>query len=73
MFKDLLMAEPVIADLTVENPNVWRKIGVRDVLRASGAFSCLAGIVKQGAIHLCTGGRRFGAPIDQEFGDDVVA
>jgi hypothetical protein len=35
--------------------------------------SCLAGIVKQGAIHLCAGERRFGAPIDQEFGDDVTA
>jgi hypothetical protein len=27
--KDLLLAEFVVADLTVDNPNVWYEIGVR--------------------------------------------
>jgi len=37
MFQDLLMAEMVVADLTIDNPNVWYEIGVRHALRASGA------------------------------------
>jgi hypothetical protein len=36
MFQDLLMAELVVADLTIDNPNVWYEIGVRHALRASG-------------------------------------
>lgn len=37
MFQDLLMAEIVVAELTIDNPNVWYEIGVRHALRASGA------------------------------------
>jgi len=37
MFQDLLLAEMVVADLTIDNPNVWYEIGVRHALRASGA------------------------------------
>jgi tetratricopeptide (TPR) repeat protein len=37
MFQDLLLAEFVVADLTIDNPNVWYEIGVRHALRASGA------------------------------------
>jgi hypothetical protein len=37
MFQDLLLAEFVIADLTIDNPNVWYEIGVRHALRSSGA------------------------------------
>lgn len=37
MFQDLLMAEMVVAELTIDNPNVWYEIGVRHALRASGA------------------------------------
>jgi tetratricopeptide (TPR) repeat protein len=37
MFQDLLLAEFVVADLTLDNPNVWYEIGVRHALRASGA------------------------------------
>jgi tetratricopeptide (TPR) repeat protein len=37
MFQDLLLAEFVVADLTVDNPNVWYEIGVRHALRAAGA------------------------------------
>jgi hypothetical protein len=37
MFQELLLAEFVVADLTLDNPNVWYEIGVRHALRASGA------------------------------------
>src|SRR5215468_2607584 len=36
MFQDLLLAEFVVADLTLDNPNVWYEIGVRHALRAAG-------------------------------------
>src|ERR1700745_4375077 len=36
MFQDLLLAEFVVADLTIDNPNVWYEIGVRHALRAGG-------------------------------------
>ena len=36
MFQDLLLAEFVVADLTMDNPNVWYEIGVRHALRAGG-------------------------------------
>jgi hypothetical protein len=36
MFQDLLLADFVVADLTLDNPNVWYEIGVRHALRASG-------------------------------------
>jgi len=37
MFQDLLLAEFVVTDLTLDNPNVWYEIGVRHALRAGGA------------------------------------
>jgi tetratricopeptide (TPR) repeat protein len=37
MFQDLLLAEFVVADLTLDNANVWYEIGVRHALKASGA------------------------------------
>jgi tetratricopeptide (TPR) repeat protein len=42
MFQDLLLAEFVVADLTVDNPNVWYEIGVRHALRAGGAVLTFA-------------------------------
>lgn len=36
MFQELLLAEFVVADLTIDNPNVWYEIGVRHALRATG-------------------------------------
>src|ERR1700751_5696361 len=36
MFQDLLLAEFVVADLTLDNPNVWYEIGLRHALRAGG-------------------------------------
>ena len=37
MFQRLLLSEFVVADLTLDNPNVWYEIGVRHALRSSGA------------------------------------
>lgn len=36
MFQELLMADLVLADLTIDNPNVWYELGVRHALRARG-------------------------------------
>jgi hypothetical protein len=37
MFQDLLLAEFVVADVTLDNPNVWYEVGVRHALRSGGA------------------------------------
>ena len=37
MFQDLLLSEFVVADLTLDNPNVWYELGVRHGLRAGGS------------------------------------
>lgn len=42
MFQDLLLAEFVVADLTLDNPNVWYEIGVRHALRAGGTVMTYA-------------------------------
>jgi len=36
MFQDLLLSEFVVADLTLDNPNVWYEIGVRHAVRSGG-------------------------------------
>lgn len=36
MFQELLLADLVIVDLTIDNPNVWYELGVRHALRARG-------------------------------------
>lgn len=36
MFQELLVADLVLADLTIDNPNVWYELGVRHALRARG-------------------------------------
>lgn len=36
MFQKLLIADLVLADLTLNNPNVWYELGVRHALRACG-------------------------------------
>lgn len=36
MFQELLAADLVVADLTLDNPNVWYELGVRHALRARG-------------------------------------
>lgn len=36
MFQELLIADLVLVDLTIDNPNVWYELGVRHALRARG-------------------------------------
>lgn len=36
MFQELLVADLVVAELTLDNPNVWYELGVRHALRARG-------------------------------------
>src|SRR5215469_8658315 len=42
MFQDLLLSEFVVADLTMDNPNVWYEIGVRHALRSGGTLMTYA-------------------------------
>lgn len=43
MFQELLIADLVVADLTLENPNVWYELGVRHALRARGVVLICGG------------------------------
>src|SRR5215467_2928899 len=45
MFQELLVADLVVADLTIENPNVWYELGVRHALRARGVVIVCGGRV----------------------------
>jgi hypothetical protein len=45
MFQELLIADLVLADLTLDNPNVWYKLGVRHALRARGVVLISGGRV----------------------------
>ncbi len=45
MFQELLVADLVVADLTIENPNVWYELGVRHALRARGVVILCGGRV----------------------------
>ena len=36
MFQELLLADLVLVDLTIDNPNVWYELGVRHALRSRG-------------------------------------
>ncbi len=36
MFQELLLADLVIADISIDNPNVWYELGVRHALRSRG-------------------------------------
>ncbi|MGH9766886.1 MAG: TRAFs-binding domain-containing protein [Blastocatellia bacterium] len=38
MFQELLLADLVVADLSVDNPNVWYELGVRHALRPRGVL-----------------------------------
>lgn len=42
MFQELLLADLVVADLTLDNPNVWYELGVRHALRARGVIQIAA-------------------------------
>ena len=43
MFQELLMADLVVADLTIDNPNVWYELGVRHALRSRGVILVTGG------------------------------
>lgn len=43
MFQELLLADLVVADLTLESPNVWYELGVRHALRARGVVLVAGG------------------------------
>jgi len=45
MFQELLVADLVVADLTLTNPNVWYELGVRHALRARGVVLICGGKV----------------------------
>ncbi len=45
MFQTLLLADLVLADLTLDNPNVWYELGVRHALRARGVVLISGGRV----------------------------
>jgi tetratricopeptide (TPR) repeat protein len=45
MFQELLVADLVLADLTIDNPNVWYELGVRHALRARGVVLICGGRV----------------------------
>lgn len=44
MFQELLMADLVVADLTINNPNVWYELGVRHALRSRGVILISGGV-----------------------------
>ncbi len=43
MFQELLIADLVVADLSIDNPNVWYELGVRHALRARGVVLLMGG------------------------------
>src|SRR6266702_793605 len=43
MFQELLLADLVVVDLTIDNPNVWYELGVRHALRARGVVMICGG------------------------------
>ena len=43
MFQRLLLADLVVADLSIDNPNVWYGLGIRHALRARGSSTSSAG------------------------------
>jgi hypothetical protein len=45
MFQELLVADLVVADLTIDNPNVWYELGVRHALHARGVVLVSGGRV----------------------------
>jgi len=45
MFQELLLADLVVADITLDNPNVWYELGVRHALRARGVVLISGGRV----------------------------
>lgn len=57
MFQELLVADLVLAELTIDNPNVWYELGVRHALRARGVVLVQAPRAK--AVFDTTGERKY--------------
>lgn len=75
MFQELLVADLVVADLTLDNPNVWYELGVRHALRARGVVLVCGGRVTT-AFDLYTDRKlRYalhdGAPDPLSLADDI--
>ena len=75
MFQELLIADLVLADLTLANPNVWYELGVRHALRARGVVIVCGGQVTT-AFDLYTDrklryGLKDGAPDPATLADDI--
>jgi hypothetical protein len=43
MFQELLLADLVVAELSIDNPNAWYELGVRHALRARGVIPMFSG------------------------------
>jgi tetratricopeptide (TPR) repeat protein len=74
MFQELLVADLVVADLTIDNPNVWYELGVRHALRARGVVIVSGGRVPM-AFDLYTDRKlryalKDGAPDPEHVGSD---
>src|SRR6476469_3702912 len=41
MFQELLLADLVVVDLSIDNANVWYELGVRHALRARGVIGIM--------------------------------
>ncbi|HSO47771.1 MAG TPA: tetratricopeptide repeat protein, partial [Rhizobiaceae bacterium] len=75
MFQELLLADLVVADLTLANPNVWYELGVRHGLRARGVVLICGGKVTT-AFDLYTDrklryGLKDGGPDPATLADDI--
>lgn len=75
MFQELLIADLVVADLTLPSPNVWYELGVRHALRARGVVILCGGQVTT-AFDLYTDrklryGIRDGGPDPATLPDDI--
>jgi tetratricopeptide (TPR) repeat protein len=46
MFQELLIADLVVADVSINNPNVWYELGVRHALRARGVIQIASDLRK---------------------------
>lgn len=53
MFQELLMADLVIADLSIYNPNAWYELGVRHGLRAHGVIQIRSNKAKKIPFDVC--------------------
>jgi len=77
MFQELLLADLVVADLSIDNPNVWYELGVRHALRARGVVLICGGKVTT-AFDLYTDrklryGLRDGLPDPSTLAGDIEA